>query len=82
MLDAATPSTFESYTGTVAGAAYGLKHSTNQWGLQATTPIKDLYLAGQSVLAPGLLGAMISSLLAVSHILGHETVWNEIRKCR
>ena len=82
ILDSATPSTFESYTGTVDGSAYGLKHSVHQWGLQARTPIKGLYLAGQSTVAPGLLGVLTSSLLAISRILGYETVWDEVRKCR
>ena len=82
VLDAATPGTYESYTGTAAGSAYGIKHSILQSALGSKTPIKGLYLAGQSVLAPGLLGVMISSLLAVSHIIGPQTVWDELRQWR
>ncbi len=82
VLDAATPCTFASYTSTVAGSAYGLKHSVRQVSLEARTPVKDLYLAGQSVLTPGLMGVMISALLAVSRIIGAETVLGGLRKCR
>jgi all-trans-retinol 13,14-reductase len=82
VLDAATPCTYESYTGTVGGAAYGLKRSTGLTTLSARTPLHGLYLAGQSVIAPGLLGVLTSSLLAVAGILGFETVWNELRRCR
>ncbi len=82
VLDAATPSTYESYTGTVGGSAYGLKRSIYHAGLGARTPLKGLYLAGQSVLAPGLMGVLISGLLAVSNVVGHDTVWNELQKCR
>ncbi len=82
VLDAATPCTYESYTRTVGGSAYGLKRSVGLTTLGTRTPLKGLYLAGQSVLAPGLLGVMTSGLLAVSNILGHQTVWDELRKCR
>ncbi|MFQ5589534.1 MAG: phytoene desaturase family protein [Phycisphaerae bacterium] len=82
VLDSATPCTYESYTGTVGGSAYGMKQSVAQAGLMARTPLSGLYLAGQSVLAPGLLGVLISGLLAVSEILGAETVWEGLQKCR
>ncbi len=82
VLDASTPSTYESYTGTVGGCAYGVKHGMNQMGLTTLTPLKGLYLAGQSIVAPGLLGTLISGLLAIANILGRQSVWDEVRKCR
>jgi len=82
VLESATPCTYYSYTGTMRGAVYGAKQSTVRTPLRARTPVGGLFLAGQSVLAPGLLGAMISSLLAVCRILGPEPVWSELQRCR
>ena len=80
--EVATPGTYERYTSTVGGSAYGIKHSVDRTGLASITPIRGLHLAGQSVMAPGVFGVLISSLLAVSRVLGQQTVWNEVRQCR
>ncbi|UCE58708.1 MAG: NAD(P)/FAD-dependent oxidoreductase [Phycisphaerales bacterium] len=82
VLEAATPCTYASYTGTGQGAAYGVKQSTTQTPLRTRTPLGGLVLAGQSVLAPGLLGAMISSFLAVCRILDPGPVWSELQRWR
>ncbi len=82
VLEAATACSYESYTSTAMGSMYGLKHSVHQTDLNTRTPVKGLYLAGQSVLAPGLMGVLISGILAASHILGHRTVWDGLRKWR
>ena len=79
VLEAATPLTYERYTKAPSGPAYGLRHSSN---LRARTPVGGLHLAGQSVLAPGLQGALISGILAAAPILGEESIWNELTECR
>ena len=80
MVCAATPYTFERYTGTPGGSMYGIKQSVNQIKLNSVTQIKGLYLAGQSILMPGVMGGAVSGLLGVSNIVGIEDVWREVKK--
>lgn len=78
----ASPLTYESYTGTSGGAAYGLQQSVNQVKLGTRTSVVGLYLAGQSILMPGIMGASISGVISVANILGMEELWGELQKCR
>lgn len=82
IISSASPQTYESYTGTSRGAAYGLKQSVNQIKLGTRTSIVGLYLAGQSILMPGIMGASISGVISVANILGMEKLWGELQKCR
>ena len=59
-----TPLTYRDYTGTIEGSAFGVqKHNDNLAGtiLSPATPVRGLYLAGQSVTLHGMLGTMMSS---------------------
>ena len=59
-----TPLTWRDYTGTIEGSAFGVqKHNDNLAGsiLSSATPVRGLYLAGQSVMLHGMLGTMMSS---------------------
>lgn len=78
----ATPLTFERYTGTPGGSLYGVKQSVDHMKLNPVTSIIGFYLAGQSILAPGVIGAATSGFLSASNILGSEYLWNEVRKWR
>lgn len=60
-LDAATPATMQRYAGYYGG--YGLMHDVSKTKVLPFTKIKGLYVSGQSVVAPGLLGTIITSLL-------------------
>ncbi len=80
--DSATRFTYERFTGTPGGSMYGVKQSINQAQLSSATPVKGLYLAGQSVLVPGVMSSMISGFLAAFIILDGKTLWDEIQKCR
>jgi phytoene dehydrogenase-like protein len=60
LLDYLKPWSFERYTKTINGSAYGIKQTLNSLGFQNRVPIKGLYLVGQA-LYPGFLGSMISS---------------------
>ncbi|MBE9504895.1 MAG: NAD(P)/FAD-dependent oxidoreductase [Proteobacteria bacterium] len=82
VVDSATPYTYERYTGTPGGSMYGVKHSVNQIGLNPVTSIVGFYLAGQSILMPGVMGAAISGFLGASKIIGLEKLWKEVQKCR
>ena len=44
------------------------------------TKVPGLLLAGQSIVAPGLLGAVISAVLCCGFVLGHDVLRGEIRQ--
>jgi all-trans-retinol 13,14-reductase len=70
----ATPLTMRNYLHTPRGGLYGCKHSITQFNPLPVTRISNLWLAGQSIIAPGLLGAMISAFLACGFFVGHKTL--------
>jgi len=64
------------------GSAYGVLHSSDQMSKAALLNrplIKGLYFAGQSVLAPGILGTLIGSLSTAKAILGTEQFCRNFR---
>lgn len=82
LAETASPRAYQGLTGTVGGAIYGLRHSVRQKPLSPHTGLGGFYLAGQSVLMTGIMGATISGLLAVAQIVDIRDLWNEIQKCR
>ncbi|MDR1124085.1 MAG: NAD(P)/FAD-dependent oxidoreductase [Elusimicrobiota bacterium] len=60
-LGSSTPATMRAYCG--YGGGYGLMHDVNKTKILPMTKIPGLYLTGQSVIAPGFLGALITSLV-------------------
>lgn len=82
VVETASPRTYEAMTGTVGGAAYGVLQSVRQRPLTAPTGVKGLYLAGQSTLVAGVIGAMISGLVAAAHVVGIEPIWREVLSSR
>ena len=81
IVETATPVTFNRYTGTYDGSIYGVKQTVNQRALNTITSIRGLYLAGQSI-TPGVLGAVVSGVMAVSKIIDPGEFWNKVRNCR
>ncbi len=81
ILDIATPATYQRYTGTPRGTAYGLKQSNQTFSLTTRTPVQGLFLAGQS-LSPGVLGAFVTGFMATASIIDPDPIWKELRKCR
>lgn len=79
-IDGATPLTFRDYCATPTGSLYGLRHSNDQFNPAPVTKAKGLTLAGQSIVAPGILGAIISAYLTCGIILGHDSLHNELRE--
>ncbi|MCL2390939.1 MAG: FAD-binding protein [Endomicrobia bacterium] len=59
--DAATPKTFKKYVNYYSG--YGIMHKANSVAVLPATKIPGLFLTGQAVVAPGLMGALLSSFL-------------------
>jgi len=77
----ATPLTLRDYMHSADGALYGVQHRVNQYPLQAVTRVKHLYLSGQALVAPGLMGAMISAFNTCGTILGHARLVGELKQC-
>lgn len=75
LLDIYTPLTIRDWVNSPGGSAYGVLRSSKQSlsaALLNRTSVKGLFLAGQSVLAPGIIGTIIGSLSTVKLIIGPE----------
>jgi phytoene dehydrogenase-like protein len=82
VLDVSTPLTTRDWVASPGGSAYGVMRSTDQMlsaALLNRTSLRGLYLAGQSVLAPGILGTILGSLATVQFIVGPERFRREVR---
>lgn len=81
VIDVYTPLSIRDWVNSPGGSAYGVMRSDSQMlsaALLNRTAIKGLYLAGQSVMAPGLLGTILGSLITVKFIVGPERFDREI----
>ena len=82
IIDVYTPLSFRDWSASPLGSAYGVMRSTHQLMSAAVlnrTSLNGLYLAGQSVLAPGVLGTILGSLTTVQFIVGPERFKKEVR---
>jgi all-trans-retinol 13,14-reductase len=82
ILDFATPLTLRDYSLAPQGAIYGVGRFLGQYNPQPQTRLPGLYLSGQAIAAPGLLGTVIASYLTCGSILGHELLRGELKACR
>jgi phytoene dehydrogenase-like protein len=75
LVDAYTPLTTRDWVNSPEGSAYGVLRSSDQL-LEASilnrTSVKGLFLSGQSVMAPGVIGTILGSLRTVKLIIGPE----------
>jgi phytoene dehydrogenase-like protein len=81
LLDVYTPLTIRDWVDSPNGTAYGVLRSCDQMlsaALLNRTPVRRLFLAGQSVLAPGVLGTVMGSLVTARFVLGVERFRGEI----
>jgi all-trans-retinol 13,14-reductase len=76
-----TPLTLRDYTNSPFGSMYGVKHKLEQYNPFPVTRLKGLFLAGQSIISPGILGAMMSAFIVCGNILGHNYLREELKKC-
>jgi phytoene dehydrogenase-like protein len=82
LLDVYTPLSIRDWVNSPNGSAYGVMRSSNQLlsaAILNRTAVKGLYLAGQSVMAPGVLGAILGSLTTIKFIIGPDRFNQEIR---
>jgi phytoene dehydrogenase-like protein len=69
LLDSSSVLTFADYIPPY-GSAYGVMHKLGESSLWGRLPIRNFYMAGQSAILPGLVGAMLSSFISARFILG------------
>ncbi|MBT8371198.1 MAG: NAD(P)/FAD-dependent oxidoreductase [Deltaproteobacteria bacterium] len=83
LLDAYTPLTTRDWVNSPKGSAYGVLRSSDQL-LEASilnrTSVKGLVLAGQSVMAPGIIGTILGSLSTVKLVIGSDR-FDKMSKC-
>jgi phytoene dehydrogenase-like protein len=72
VLDAASVLTFRDYLFSPEGNAYGIKQKMGQFNLFGKLPLLNIYVAGQSAVLPGIVGAMVSSFIVARNIIGKE----------
>ena len=79
-VECATPLTLRDYANSPFGSIYGVKHKVGQYNPMPLTKAKNLYLAGQAVVAPGIMGAVISAFLVCGFILGHKQLLTQVQQ--
>jgi all-trans-retinol 13,14-reductase len=82
ILDIFTPLTIRDWVNSPEGSAYGVMRSNDQMlsaALLNRTSLRGLFLAGQSVLSPGILGTILGSFSTVKYIVGSERFQREVR---
>jgi all-trans-retinol 13,14-reductase len=62
------PCDLDRLNATWNGSIYGLKCSPDRLGMTPMGPMKELYLAGQSVVAPGIFGTLVSACLVSQRV--------------
>ncbi len=77
----ATPLTIRDFAANPAGGLYGVKHKVGQYNPMAKTRVPGLFLAGQGVVAPGVLGGALSGFLACGQMLGQEQLLKGVKAC-
>jgi phytoene dehydrogenase-like protein len=71
-VDAGSMLTYKDYLNSPDGSAYGIKQKLRQFNVVGKLPLHNLYAAGQSAILPGILGAMMSSLIVGRAVVGRE----------
>ncbi len=82
LLDVATPLTMRDWVGSPEGSAYGVLRCASQLlatGMLNRTAVKNLYLSGQNVLAPGVIGVIMGSFSTVKLLLGQQEFRERVR---
>ena len=72
IITSATPLTYRDYLNHHEGAAYGIRQKIEQYNLIGQLRLRNIYIAGQSAILPGVLGTIMASLLVARNIIGIE----------
>lgn len=81
-LDLATPLTLRDFSRAPHGAVYGTGRVVGQYNPQPATRLPGLFLSGQAVAGPGLLGTLASAYLTCGTMIGHEALHKDLSACR
>lgn len=81
VLECATAHSLRRWCVGSSGSLYGFRHDTETLPLLPVTRVPGLFLAGQNILLPGVLGGIVSAALAVGFAHGHEAALSEFRTC-
>ncbi len=81
-VDGGTPRTFQRYANAPVAGLYGIAHYLDQMNPQPRTRVKGLFLAGQAVVAPGLLGTALSAFWACQELCGDNRLREELLACQ
>jgi len=79
-IEGATPLTLKEYCLTPTGSLYGVRQSVDQFNPAPVTKVPGLKLAGQSLIAPGILGSIVSAYITTGIIIGHEKLHTALRQ--
>jgi len=82
IVDVFTPLTIRDYINCPEGSCYGIMRSSRQlMKITSVTkmPIEGLYLTGQNVLAPGVMGSLLGSFDVTRKIIGTSRFIQEIK---
>jgi phytoene dehydrogenase-like protein len=82
VIDVFTPLSIRDWVNSPGGSAYGVMRSEDQLlsaAILNRTAVKGLFLAGQSVMAPGVLGTILGSLITTKFMVGPERFNREVR---
>ena len=79
-ITSATPLTYRDYLNHYNGAAYGIKQKINQFNLIGQLRVRNIFVAGQSAILPGVLGTIMASLLVAKNIIGPEKFIQQIQQ--
>ena len=72
VLDSASLLTYKKFLNSYDGSAYGIKQKIGQFNLFGKLPIKNIFAVGQNSVLPGVVGAMISSFMLGSLLIGEK----------
>lgn len=81
ILESASMLTYRDYLSPY-GSAYGIRQKLGQINLLGRLPLRNFYVAGQSSLLPGAMGAMLSAFLIWRKMVGEEVYMRMIRSAR
>jgi len=79
LITAATPLTYRDYLYHHHGAAYGIKQKVDQYNVMGQLRLRNIFIAGQSAILPGVLGTIMASLLVAKSIVGVDEFVKIIR---